>query len=63
MIDKLLIEVVKRRNEIERAVFANPPADMLDFNRRLGAWVELSKTAQWCDEVLRRQEQDEDEKD
>lgn len=61
MIDKLLIDVITRRNNLEREVFSMPPADMLDFNRRLGAWLELTKTAEWCESVRRRQDADEEE--
>jgi hypothetical protein len=39
--EKLYRELISRMAKMQIDVFTSPPHDMLDFNRRLGAWLEL----------------------
>lgn len=48
--DKLLAQLAARSKQIKDEMFTSPPKDMMDFNNRLGRWLET-------DELLRDLEQ------
>lgn len=60
MLDKFLAEVTKRQRVIEDSVFRSPPANMEDFQLRLGRWLELEETSQWLSKLLKDLDTQED---
>lgn len=57
---ELLEELLKRRAEIEQAVFNSPPADYPDFACRLGSWREVTRLIEMQKAAAAADEQDED---
>ena len=43
--DVELDRLLKRQQELERAVFSRPPASWEMFNQQLGRWLELNDAA------------------
>lgn len=57
---ELLEELLKRRAEIEQAVFNSPPADYSDFACRLGSWREVNRLIEMQKAAAAADEQEED---
>lgn len=58
MITQLYTSVVKRRTEIETAVFLHPPRDWSEFQRRLGAWHEVDVLVTELEQLIKGKEED-----
>lgn len=58
MIEKLYRQLLERRLELERAVFEHPPANWDEFQRRSGAWRELSTLIIQVEETMKGNEDD-----
>ena len=41
MIASFYRKLLARRAELEESVFLHPPADWLEYQKRLGAWTEI----------------------
>lgn len=54
--EALLNQLIVRRAEMEQAIFQHPPEDWAAFQRRMGAWVELSNLIISMQEALNRED-------
>lgn len=50
-----------RAGEMERNVFAHPPANWDEFQRRLGQWIELATLANELNNTLKSPENEDDQ--
>lgn len=40
--EKLLVYLRTRREDMEHGIFSHPPSDWAEFQKRLGRWAELT---------------------
>ena len=59
MLEKLVRELVKKRSDMERDVFASPPQNWDGFQRRLGQYTELNSLIEDVAEIMSGKETDE----
>lgn len=61
MIERVLFEARERQKALELSVFQSPPKDMEDLNRRIGRWMELEETAEWCKKLSKDLEEEDNQ--
>lgn len=57
MITQLYTTLVKRRSEMESAVFLYPPRDWSELQRRMGAWHEVDGLVTELEKLIKGEEE------
>lgn len=52
MLTRFLASQVERKAGMERDVFASPPKDWNEYQRRLGKWVEVTESISEIEAIL-----------
>jgi hypothetical protein len=58
VLDSVVLGLRERQHSLERDVFVTPPASMDDFNKRLGAWLELDRIIGIIEASINKDEED-----
>lgn len=58
MITQLYVSAAKRRAEMEADVFAHPPKDWSEYQKRLGSWIELNMQVEELERLIKGEEDD-----
>lgn len=57
-VNDVIIGLKILRESKQTSVFANPPQDYGEFQKRLGIWIGLTEALNWIEEARKKEEND-----